>query len=126
MAIKHGKEGSVSVTGITVGIKDWSLDISADTPDSTTFDDTDDWRVHVVGLKTASGSFGGFINTADLPDVDVGTAIVNLDLYIDTDNTKYYRLASATITGHSPSVSEDGIETITYTFLANGAVTYPA
>lgn len=59
-----GKSGKLSIGGTTpikvVGIKNWSLDLSLDTLDTTALGD--DWKNYITGLKEWSASSDGDYN----------------------------------------------------------------
>lgn len=127
MAVYHGRKGIVyiSTTGsgnaaLVLNLTDWSLDMSTDTVEVTSFGDTN--KVYVQGLPDISGQFSGFWN--DLED-KLFTAAASADgckiyLYPSADApTKYFYGPAWLSVSVSTSVS-DAVKT-TASFVANGA-----
>lgn len=89
----HGSSGSVSMdpTGGTsvvalASISKWSLDMSKDKVDVTSFGDTN--KVYVIGLPDIKGAFGGFWDKSAqglaIFDAAIGTIAVYLNLIPST------------------------------------------
>lgn len=129
MAVYTGYGGSVKVGTNTVAeLGEWSLDINADTQDTTSLGSTG-WRSYVVTLKNWSGSASGRWDMTDtngqkaLQDALLGGTTVTLNLYIDS--TKRYS-GTAVITKVSVSTSADGVAEVSFDFQGTGALTYSA
>lgn len=124
MAKAHGKGGSVTFTGLTAGVSSWSLDLSADLAESTDFADgatavgsSTGIKSRVVGLHDAQATvemFWDSVNTAR--EGDSGS------LVLTAASGKTYTF-TAIVEKLSLKVAVDGINSGTYTFLANGACT---
>ena len=93
-----------------VGIRAWSLDVTANVQDTTSYSDGQD-KVFTVTQKEWSGSFDGFKDGAPLP---IGT-VVGLELQESSTDTEQWR-GSAIITNVSPGSSVDGVVTYAYSF----------
>lgn len=128
MAALSGTAGSVVYmtggTTLVVGIGEWSLDIGAETVETTAFGDS--WRTHIAGIRQFSGSFSGRGETdasaATLRNAVLGGSAIALRLY--DSGTTYYNVASAFFTGLSPSVTFDGRADVSYDFQGSGSLTY--
>lgn len=110
----------------TVGaIKEWNLDISHSPVETTTFGDQ--WQNYIPSLRNATGSFSGNQDTSDTPQgslisATLGGSAIALRLYVSA--SKYYNIGTAYITGHGPSVSNDGKAETSYDFQVSGPVTF--
>ena len=122
MAVHKGSEGYVKVGSNTVAeVKDWSLTESAETIDTTSMGDSA--RTYTPSLTTASGSVSVHYDESDTTGqgaMTVGSE-VTLALYVDSDT---YATVSAIITEAGVSSSFDGLVEGTFSFSANGAVTW--
>lgn len=107
-----GKGGSVVVDSTTLGeIGEWTLDEDINLEETPVFGDT--VVTHTGTLKSASGSFSGYFDATDLGNLDPGTAITNLELYIDgTANVA----AEAIISTRSVTNVVDGVAEIDIDF----------
>lgn len=126
MAVHKGSEGYVKVASNTVAeVKDWSLTETAETIDTTSMGDAA--RSYVPSLTTASGSISVHWDETDSTGqgaMTVGSE-VTLNLYpegADTGDT--YATFSAIITEAGVSAAFDGLVEATFSFTANGAVTW--
>ncbi len=129
MAALSGTAGSVVYTtggNATVGnISEWSLDLSHSPVEVTAFGD--DWQKYVPSIRGATGSFSGNFDHADTPQTDLlddvldGT-VFGLRLYMDS--AKYFLIATAYVTGISPSTSQSGKADVSVDFLVSDAVTW--
>ena len=126
-----GKAGAVYIDAAggtpaeAADIQSWSLDVSADALDVTAFDDNG-WRTFVAGLKGWTATVEAKWNYADANQKDFWDnlgASVDLKLYIDEANTKYFS-GTGIVTGVSPSVSVDGTADVTFTIQGTGSLTY--
>lgn len=126
MAVYHGRNGIVYLSSTGTGtassvlsLTTWSLDMSRDTVEVTSFGDTN--KAYVVGLKDISGDFEGFWNDAEsklFSGADSSDG-VKLYLYPSTNATSKYAYGPAWLdvsieTGVSDAVSISG------SFVANG------
>jgi len=126
MANHTGSEGVVKVGANTVAeVRDWSLSETADTIEDTSMGDSA--RTRKPGLTSASGSITAFWDEADTTGQGAMTvgAEVTLNLYPEgaTSGDTYASL-SAIITEAGVSASFDGMVESTFSFEANGAVTW--
>ena len=122
-----GKNGKVIIgTGTTkvVGIKNWSLELSLETLETTALGD--DWKNYISGLKewTASAE-GDFEVTTDttgqklLSDADLAGTTVEVKLFVDATN---YYTGTAYINSLSIEDPVDDVVTISIEFTGNGAL----
>jgi len=126
MAVHKGQEGFVKVGANTVAeIKDWTLSESAETIDTTSMGDTS--RSYVPSLTSASGSISVHWDETDTTGqgaMTVGSE-VTLNLYPEGDTSgDTFATLSAIITEAGVSSSFDGLVEASFSFQANGAVTW--
>jgi hypothetical protein len=126
MANHTGSEGVVKVGANTVAeVRDWSLSETADTIEDTSMGDSA--RTRKPGLTSASGSISAFWDETDTTGQGALTvgAEVTLNLYPEgaTSGDTYASL-SAIITEAGVSATFDGMVESTFSFEANGAVTW--
>ena len=119
MAEKAGIGGSISFTGITVGVKTWTLSFGIDMIEITDFADS---RVEksIAGITrwsaTANANFDA-TNTADPGDE------ATLTLAVDgTDNWD----GNAILESYDVTTNVDGVVEIAYCFKGNGTLTPPS
>lgn len=126
MANHTGSEGVVKVGANTVAeVRDWSLSETADTIEDTSMGDSA--RTRKPGLTSASGSITAFWDEADTTGQGAMTvgAEVTLNLYPEgATSGDTYATLSAIITEVGVSASFDGMVESTFSFEANGAVTW--
>jgi hypothetical protein len=126
MANHTGSEGVVKVGANTVAeVRDWSLSETADTIEDTAMGDSA--RTRKPGLTSASGSISAFWDEADTTGQGAMTvgAEVTLNLYPEgATSGDTYATLSAIITEAGVSASFDGMVEATFSFEANGAVTW--
>jgi hypothetical protein len=126
MANHTGSEGVVKVGANTVAeVRDWSLSETADTIEDTAMGDSA--RTRKAGLTSASGSISAFWDEADTTGQGAMTvgAEVTLNLYPEgATSGDTYATLSAIITEAGVSASFDGMVEATFSFEANGAVTW--
>ena len=122
-----GKNGKVIIgTGTTkvVGIKNWSLELSLETLETTALGD--DWKNYISGLKewTASAE-GDFEVTTDttgqklLSDAYLAGTTVEVKLFVDATN---YYTGTAYINSLSIEDPVDDVVTISIEFTGNSAL----
>ena len=102
------------------GMKDWSINYSIDTVETTTFDDAG-IKQYLGTLVGWSGSFNGFGQPGWTGSAVVGTQYLG-SFFISASTGSSYT-GSVLITGASPSVSVDGVAEVSYTFQGTGALT---
>ncbi len=125
-----GKNGKVvigeSATKKVVGIKNWSLELSLDTLETTALGD--DWKNYITGLKEWSASSEGDYEVpvdADgqqaLQDAFLNGTTVTVKLYVD--GTNYYK-GEAYINSLSIEDPVDDVVSISIEFTGTGALTF--
>jgi len=126
MATHKGSEGVVKVGSNTVAeVRDWSITITSDTVEDTTMGDSA--RTYKPSLTSASGSISCYWDETDTTGQNAMTAgaEVTLNLYPEGDTSgDHYYTASVIITEEGASASFDGMVERTFSFSANGAVTF--
>ena len=125
-----GKNGKVvigeSATKKVVGIKNWSLELSLDTLETTALGD--DWKNYITGLKEWSASSEGDYEVpvdADgqqaLQDAFLNGTTVTVKLYVD--GTNYYK-GEAFINSLSIEDPVDDVVSISIEFTGTGALSF--
>jgi hypothetical protein len=126
MAVYHGRRGVVyiSTTGsgaasLVLSLTDWSLDMSTDTVEVTSFGDTN--KTYVQGLADINGSFSGFWNDAEdkLFTAAQSTDGCKIYLYPSADATSKYFYGPAWLSVSVSTGVGDAVK-VTGNFLANG------
>ena len=135
MAFFRGEEGSVSfdngtgTVGAVASTTAWTLDVTKDTLECTAHGDTS--RKYVGSLKSGSGTVD-LIYTATsgddtaeiisdvLTSEDSGDASFNL--FLDTSGSKKVSF-NGIITGTTYSASVGDLNTVSVSFITNGAIT---
>ena len=125
-----GKNGKVvvgaSASKKVVGIKNWSLELSLDTLETTALGD--DWKNYITGLKEWSASSEGDyevpVDTEGqkaLKDAFLNGTTVMVKLYVD--GTNYYQ-GEAYINSLSIEDPVDDVVSISIEFTGTGALTF--
>ena len=122
-----GKLGKVVLeTNKVVGIKNWSLELSIDSLETTELGS--DWKSYISGLKEWSASSeGDYAVHADatgqqaLQDAYLAGTDVTVKLYVDA--THYYT-GKAIVTSMSVEDPVDDVVSISIEFTGNGELTY--
>lgn len=125
-----GKNGKVvigaSASKKVVGIKNWSLELSLDTLETTALGD--DWKNYITGLKEWSASSEGDyevpVDTEGqkaLQDAFLNGTTVTVKLYVD--DTNYYK-GEAYINSLSIEDPVDDVVSISIEFTGTGALTF--
>lgn len=125
-----GKNGKVVIgssgTQKVVGIKNWSLELSLDTLETTALGD--DWKNYITGLKEWSASSEGDYevptDTAGqqaLQDAFLNGTTVTVKCYVD--DTNYYQ-GDAYIASLSIEDPVDDVVSISIEFTGTGALTF--
>lgn len=127
MAKFAGRGGSVKVGTTTVAeIKSWSLELSVDTIDVTSFS-SGGWKEIIAGIKEWSGSAEGNWDMTDtqgqkaLQDALLGGTTVTINLYIDS--TKRYS-GTAYIKSVSVEAAADDVVSVSFDFEGTGQLQY--
>lgn len=123
MAKYAGRKGRVMMAAssggaaVTVGMAEWSLDMTSDRFEVTSFGDAN--KTYVQGLKDLSGSFSGFWDNADTTLFDAADAAgaVNMYVYPSTDAITLYWYGTAFVDA-SISVPVGGAVAINGSFAA--------
>ena len=102
-----------------VGIREWTLDDTANVQDSTAFSDGQN-KVFTVTSQQWSGSFNGFKDGAPLAK----GAVVGLELQESSTSTQMWR-GAAIITNRRPGATIDGLVTYSYDFQGIHALEAP-
>ena len=117
-----GAEGSQKV----VGIKNWSLELSLDTLETTALGD--DWKNYITGLKEWSASSEGDYEVpvdtegqAALQDAFLNGTTVTLKLYVDDKN---YYTGEAFINSLSIEDPVDDVVSISIECTGTGALSF--
>lgn len=125
-----GKNGKVvigaSTTEKVVGIKNWSLELSLETLETTALGD--DWKNYITGLKEWTASSEGDYNVPTdtagqkaLQDAFLNGTIVKVKLYVDATN---YYTGEAYISSLSIEDPVDDVVSISIEFTGTGALSF--
>ncbi len=125
-----GKSGKLAINidnEVTViGIKNWSLDLSVDTLETTALGD--DWKNYIAGLKEWTASAEGDYNVltdeagqSALQEAYFSATTVEVLLYVN--DTNYYK-GEALINSLSIEDPVDDVVSISFEFTGNGAVSF--
>ncbi len=116
MVAKAGFGGIVTLSGLTVGVKTWIMNMIADALETTTLADNQD-RQYIAGLKGFSGSMEANWDTANTVAVgDIGLATFQFGSG-GTDSVS----ASILLTGIDTENAFDGVISAGITFQGTGA-----
>jgi len=118
MAEVAGKGGSITCTGLTAGVKAWSLNLVGDALEVTDYSDAG-IRTFIVGCLGWTGSCE--INWDTANTITVGETIAALVFSIVGATEKY--TGAAIVTGISVSSSFDGVVTASISFQGTGVCT---
>ncbi len=119
MAHISGISGEVQVASATAtGIRNWSLDYTKDTIESTDFADAG-VKSYIIGGSGWSGSFDGYKDGIALV-LSTATALLSLK---EGTTTGQVWTGAAYITGFHDVTVQDGIITYSYDFQGTGALT---
>jgi len=116
MAELRGYEGHVDLATLIDsdagwGTHSWSVDVGAETHDTTSFDSTG-WKKFLAGLKSWTATvelYTGSDATYRIAPSDLGTEYVGRFYFDGTD--KVGLTGKCLLSGWSPAVSVDGVQT---------------
>lgn len=121
-----GKDGGVySGANKVAELSNWSLDLGADTPETTNFD-SNGWKEYIAGLKEWSGSAEGNWKMSDtngqkaIQDAWRNGTTLNLEFRVNSTN-KY--AGSVLITSIGIETPVDDKVTVSFEFQGTGALT---
>lgn len=109
-----GKGGSITYTGLTVGVKTWTCDLVGDALEVTDYSDSGH-RTFIAGLDGWTASVE--LNWDVANTIGVGDS-ASLTLTV-VNGTTYYS-GTALVTGISISSNVDGVVTATISFQGSG------
>lgn len=122
MAEVVGKNARVfCATNKIEGIRAWTIDYTADTLETTDFDDSGH-KTFLAGLDGWTGSFEGFGQPGWDTNAALGTKYGG-SFYVSASTGSYYS-GSILITGVHPATSVDGQATVSYDFQGTGALVF--
>jgi hypothetical protein len=116
MASVAGKNGSITFTGLTAGVKSWTLNYSGEVADTTKYSDSG-VRTFIGTVSTWNASITGFFDTANTATV---LASATLTLTVTTGETY---AGTAILTGLTVGSAVDGVTTADFTFQGSGVLT---
>jgi predicted secreted protein len=131
-----GNAGVISVDGVNVAeVRNYSIEITADTIETTTMGGANAGRTYVKGLTTFSGTADVYwddshFDAATGVDLDglvqgaVGAASVALIVYPEGTGSNWN--GNIIITGYSLTASMDGLIEASISFQGDGQLTYTA
>lgn len=120
-----GSQGVIKIgTTAIAEIKDWSIEETDETHDTTSLGKTSRSRTP-KNIKSWSGSLNGFYDPSDTDGQSllVAGAEVTLDFYYQGETTGLeYLSGDAIITTVNPSASFDGMTEVSFSFEGDGAL----
>ena len=128
MAHLAGKGGNLSLEeAAEAGIRNWTLDYTMDTLDTTDFADGltgNSPRTFLPGLSSWSGTFEGLKDTAPYALTFDGTSLITL--WLEEVDAGAMWIGECMITGIHANTSVDGIITYVYDYQGTGPLTESA
>jgi len=125
MATTAGNDGTVEVGSSEVAeVLSWTLTEGINIIDDTVVGDTDD--THLTGTKNWSGTIECYWDDTDTNGqvALANGASVTLNLLPEGATTgDYQKSGTATVSGLSTGLSNNGVNTASFTFTGNGALT---
>lgn len=128
-----GNAGVISVDGENVAeVRNYSIEITADTIETTTMGAANSGRTYVKGLTTFSGTADVYWAASHFSTVDldgliqgaVGASSVALIVYPEGTGSNWN--GNIIITGYSVTASMDGLIEASISFQGDGQLTYTA
>jgi len=128
-----GNAGVISVDGSAVAeVRNYSIEITADTIETTTMGGANSGRTYVKGLSTFSGTADVYWDADHFTTVDldglvngaVGASSVALIVYPEGTGANWN--GNIIITGYSITASMDGLIEASVSFQGDGQLTYTA
>lgn len=131
-----GNAGVINIDGEAVAeVRNYSIEITADTIETTTMGGANSGRTYVKGLSTFSGTADVYwdadhFDATSNPDLDgliqgaVGASSVTLIVYPEGTGANW--TGSIIVTGYSVTASMDGLIEASISFQGDGQLTYNA
>jgi hypothetical protein len=123
MAHRAGRVGQVDSPAAVTGIRNWTLDYTVDTVDTTDFADAGT-ATYTPTISRWSGTFAGLKDGVP-QTLGTSSTAITIKLY-ETQEASEFWTGSCFITGVSSSVAFDGAVEYSYTFQGTGALTVAA
>lgn len=128
MAYLSGTAGSVTIvyggTAMVGGVREWTLDMGQDTPETTVFGDG--WRTFINGLRTFTGALTMLADPANVVQGTIRSALIGGSAPFEFrfyHGTNYYN-GSAIPTGMSPGIAYDGVGENSFDIQGTGPLSY--
>ena len=131
MAVHRGRGGIVKFdTNTAAEAKDWSIDVSTDTLETTDLTTTG-YRDYIGGLYSWSGSVNIMFDESDAGQGSIETKVLSgasatLNLKWSEDDSAAADVGSVIFTGFNITSSFDGLVEASVSFQGTGAITLPA
>jgi len=120
MAKFHGKEGSVSITGIDpLKVRSFTIDIASDTAEVTDMSSTGDWKEYLAGCKGWTVSVEALADSTGYDIAVIGTLISSAVFTLISGTTL---TGDVIVTGISGTQGVDSEATVTYELQGTGAL----
>ncbi len=128
----HGKVCEVTVDAATANqvgeLSEWTIDVELETDEDTEFQD--DWKTHLVGLASWSGSMSGSFDPSDTYQKEIHDLIVAstptgsvADARFQLEDSGDYYSGTIIINSASIGAGIAGKVTAEYGFIGTGALT---
>ena len=122
MAEVVGKNARIYMGKVRLsGMRDWTIDYTADTVETTDYDDAG-VKQFLATLTGWTGTFSGFGHPGWETAAAVGTQYLG-SFFVSASTGSSYT-GSVIITGASPGVAVDGAAVVSYTFQGTGALNF--
>lgn len=127
MATYSGTAANVKTgggSGTVDEIKEWTLDVSLNVVDVSSFGDV--WNENIPSIRSFTGSFSGNYSDLDADQLAFQNKIldgetVTFRFYLNADS---YFFGTALVTGHSVSIGYDGAAQLTHNLTGTFSVTF--
>lgn len=127
MATHAGKEGTVKISANAIAeVRGFSIDVTTETTDSTTLDNTTGYRTHKPTWSAWTGTVDCYWDETDTNGQNALTAgaSVTLNVYPEGDGAgDTYLTGTATVTSITRSMTIDGMVEASFGFTGNGELT---